>query len=399
MTTLYSGGIDGNIRYHSRSTLRVGMEDTTVGIYTVPVTNRGVLVFNLRDTINNTIAQTTGFTAENPYSVTSARLSLVCSNGKKSGDIFAFMLPLETPVDTSISWLKPTEKKGISLDGWSLGGSVEPLTQGISVKGEWNGSQIEFDITMFVNIWLSSGKSTFAIAITSLERTKQIWEFYSQQTETPVISGSPLTNVRFLGSGDTNTMNTEGIVVRITPQFPYLAISPSDISTTALNRWAAFNASVSVGNSFSMFLPDTNIPASTYTLLDKRNTSRGETQFIVSGSTSGFETEKHATAEFSCTGTVDNTRGIVEFASPNNSLKVDLTTLGEEDTIFFDYTPTTTPNNAKSFTVDYAIDETLKNNRSRIYLKEQTVSENRTGLVTVMRKSQVKPKLSLNILI
>ena len=399
MTTLYSGGIDGNIRYHSRSTLRVGMEDTTVGIYTVPVTNRGVLVFNIRDTVNNTITQTTGFTAQNLYSVTSARLSLVCSNRKKSGDIFAFMLPLETPVDTSISWLKPTEKKGVSLDGWSLGGSVEPLTQGMFSKGEWNGSQIEFDITMFVNIWISSGKSTFAIAITSLERTKEIWEFYSQQAETPVISGSPLTNVRFLGSGDTNTMNTEGIVVRITPQLPYLAISPSDISTTALNRWAAFNASVSVGNSFSMFLPDTNIPASTYTLLDKRNTSRGETQFIVSGSTSGFETEKHATAEFSCTGTVDSTRGIVEFASPNNSLKVDLTTLGEEDTIFFDYTPTTTPNNAKSFTIDYVIDETLKNNRSRIYLKEQTVSENRNGLVTVMRKSQVKPKLSLNILI
>lgn len=399
MTTLYSGGIDGNIRYHSRSTLRVGMEDTTIGIYTVPVTNRGVLVFNLRDTINNTIAQTTGFTAQNLYSVTSARLSLVCSNRKKSGDIFAIMLPLETPVDTSISWLKPTEKKGISIDRWSLGGSVEPLTQGMFSKGEWNDSQIEFDITMFVNIWISSGKSTFAIAITSLERTKEIWEFYSQQAETPTISGSSLTNVRFLGSGDTNTMNTEGIVVRITPHSPYLAISPSDISTTALNRWAAFNASVSIGNSFSMLLPDTGISASVYTLLDKRTTSRGETQFIVSGSTSGFETEKHATAEFSCTGNVSSGSGIVEFASPNNSLKVDLTTLANEDTVFFDYTPTTTPNNAKSFTVDYVLDETLKNNRSRIYMKEQTVSENRNGLVTSVRKSQVKPKLLLNILI
>lgn len=399
MNAPYSGGINGNIRYHSQSTLRVGIDEIIVGSYPVPEVNRAVLIFNIQDAINNILSAKSEYTTGNQYSVINARLNLVSSNGKTAGNLYAFMLPLASSVDESVSWQKPTEKSGITLEQWSSGGAVEPLTEGISAKGLWNQTQIEFDITPFVNIWLSSGKPNFGIMITSDETTKEIWEFHSQEAETPLISGAPLTNVRFLGAGDTNTMNTEGIVVKISPQLPYLTIDSSDNSTTGMNRWAAFNASVSIGDTFSMLLPDTGISASVYTLLDKRTTASGDTQFLVSGSVSGFETQKHATAEFVSTGRVESGTGIVEFVSPNNSLKVDLATIVPENTIIFDYKPTITPNNAKAFTVDFVLDETLKNNRSRIYVKEQTASENRNGMSTVMRKSRVRPRLSLNVLI
>jgi hypothetical protein len=96
---------------------------------------------------------------------------------------------------------------------------------------------------------------------------------------------------------------------------------------------------------------------------------------------------------------VQSGSGIVEFSSPDNSLKVDLDTVLPNDTIIFDYKPTITPNNATSFTVDFYLDETLKNDRARLYLKQQTASENRSGLNTSVKKSSVRPRLFLNLLV
>jgi hypothetical protein len=231
------------------------------------------------------------------------------------------------------------------------------------------------------------------------ETSDETWEFYSQQADSPLLGGEPVTNAVFLGAGDTNSIDTEGVVVKISPQLPHITIQLSDPSAKALNRWAAFNASVSIGDTFSMFLPDMNTNSQVYTLLDKRNSQTGDIQLLVSGSTAGFDTTKHATGEFSCIGRVQSGSGIVEFSSPDNSLKVDLDTVLPNDTIIFDYKPTITPNNATSFTVDFYLDETLKNDRARLYLKQQTASENRSGLNTSVKKSSVRPRLSLNILV
>lgn len=415
MTLSYSGGIKGNIRYHSQTNIKVGIDQATVNNYKIPILHRGVLIFNIDYAINNVLAtRYTSYNTVDNYTVLSAILSLSSSNGKTAGNIYAFMVPTNTPIDESVSWETPTQNpitqkttteyecvecSHSSRKNWSNGGSIEPLAKDIIVKGIWNNQEVMFDLTPFVNIWMSSKKTNFAVIITSDEKNQEIWEFYSQQAETPLLGGSPLTNVTFLGAGDTNTMNTEGIVVKISPQLPHLTIDSSDNSTTGMNRWAAFNASVSIGDTFSMFLPDAGISASVYTLLDKRTTASGDTQFLVSGSVSGFETQKHGTAEFSCNGRVESGSGIVEFTSPNNSLKVDLTTVMPENTIIFDYKPTITPNNAKSFTVDFVLDENLKNNRTRIYVKEETASENRNGLPTTVRKSRVRPRLSLNLLV
>lgn len=384
----YQSALDGNVLYQSRNTIKVGGSGNSI--------YRSVMIFDLTDKINNEIVSSANYETGSQYSILNCTLTLTSSDGKSQGNLYAMMLPLSASTDESVSWYKPTEASGTT---WSDGGGVEPLAKEIIQQGTWNGNQISFDITPFACIWQANNKPTFEIILTSDETNDEVWQFYSQQATTPVISGAPLTNVKFLGAGDTNTMNTEGIVVQISPQLPYLTIQSSDTSANGNNRWAAFNASVSVGDTFSMFLPDTNVTQSVYTLLDKRTTPSGETQFLVSGSVSGFETTKHATAEFSCTGRVESGTGIVEFASPNNSLKVDLAVLQSENTVFFDYKPTITPNNAKSFTVDFVMDETLKNNRSRLYLKEQTTSENRNGLSTTVRKTGIRPKLSLSLLV
>jgi hypothetical protein len=96
-------------------------------------------------------------------------------------------------------------------------------------------------------------------------------------------------------------------------------------------------------------------------------------------------------------GRIESGYGIVEFTNPDNSLKTDLNYLTSGEAVIFDYKPTVTPNNAKSFTVDFYMDETLKNNRSRLYVKEQTVSENRNGLPTNVQLVRLRPRLTMSL--
>lgn len=362
-------------------------------------TNRAVLTFNVSDSIKTALQNQSQYIEGQDYSINYCSLTLTSSNKKRNGNLYAFMAPLDSPIDESVSWDKPTEKRDITQTNWTNGGSIEPLAKNIRVKGEWNNMDVVFNITPFINIWNSSGKNSFSIIITSDETDVETWEFYSQQANSPLLGSKPVTNAVFLGAGDTNSIDTEGVVVKISPQLPYLTVESADPSAVALNRWAAFNASVSIGDTFSMFLPDLNTNSEVYTLLDKRNSQTGDIQLLVSGSTAGFDTTKHTTGEFSCIGRVQSGSGIVEFSSPDNSLKMDLDTVLPNDTIIFDYKPTITPNNATSFTVDFYLDETLKNNRARLYLKQQTASENRSGLNTSVKKSSVRPRLSLNILV
>jgi hypothetical protein len=377
----------GDIIYSARNTIKTGGQT---------VSNRAILLFDIEDYIKNSLSSFAGYTAGMDYSVLSATLTLDASDGKTAGTVYGVMLPTGISVDSTASWTRPSQEYGVT---WEDGGTTEPLADGISAEASWSGSTVSFNITPFVNIWLASGAPNFGIMLRTDETSDETWEFYSQQADSPLLGGEPVTNALFLGAGDTNSINTEGIMVKISPQLPYLTVESADPSATATNRWAAFNASVSIGDTFSMFLPDLNTNSQVYTLLDKRNSETGDIQLIVSGSTAGFETTKHATGEFSCVGRVQSGSGIVEFSSPDNSLKVDMNTVLPNDTIIFDYKPTITPNNATSFTVDFYLDETLKNNRARLYLKQQTASENRSGLNTSVKKSSVRPRLSLNLLV
>ena len=173
-------------------------------------------------------------------------------------------------------------------------------------------------------------------------------------------------------------------------------IESSDGNAEAIKRWSAFNASVSIGNTFSIFLPDVNTSSQIYTLIDKRTSATG-LQLVVSGSTAGIDTTVFTSAEFSCVGTTPSGYGIVEFYSPDNSFITDASILKSGEPIIFEYVPSIYPNNATSYTLDFYSDERNKNNRIRLYLKEQTASENRTGLPTEVRRNSIRPRLQITL--
>lgn len=388
------------VHYNSRPTIRVGQSEliSTENTKTYVETNRGVLIFDISEAIQNALSNEPDYVSGEDYSINHCSLTLTSINENNSGTLYAFMSATDCLVDESVSWTKSTEKEGQANPKWFNGGTIEPLTANITTTGKWINNDIVFDITPFVNIWKNSGKKSFSVVITSNENSLKLWEFHSQQSEPAMIGGKQQTNVRFFGAGDTNTISTEGIVVKVAPYFSNFTIEPVDSSKTALNRWSAFNASVSVGDTFSMAMPDYTTSTTVFTLLDKRSTTSGNTELIVSGSTTEFSTVKYGTAEFSCVGRVESGYGIAEFTNPDNSLKTDLNLLQSNETVVFTYKPTTMLNNAKSFTVDFYMDETLKNSRSRLYLKEQTVSENRNGLNTLIQRVSLRPRLGLSLL-
>lgn len=362
------------ILYSATKTLKIGGNSTKY---------RTVLVCDIGNYLQNRVSSFSGYAEGMDYSVLNAELIVSSSKGQTFGSIYAIMLPTDTDMNPS----------------WTDEPVLDPFTQGISVAGNWIGSEIVFNITPFVNVWKSSGAETFAIMLKSDENSEEILEIHSQQADSPPIGNKPQNGVRFLGAGDTNFINTEGIVVKLSPIDSYLSIESVDSSPSGSNKWSAFNASISIGDTFSMFLPDLLVQNSIYTLLDKRTRENGDIQMIASGSTTGIEATTHATGEFSCIGKVQSGSGIVEFANPDNSLMVDLNTIVSGNVVIFDYKPTMTPNNAGSFTVDFYSNETFKNNRSRLYLKEQTASENRSGLNTVVKKLTVRPRLSFNLFV
>ena len=381
----YAGGQLTNTLYQNRPTLKVGGIGTS--------TYRSVLIFDVGDSVANAVAAITGYTAGMQYSVLHANITLTSSEGRTGGDLSVFMLATGASTDESATWTQPSQSYTTT---WTEGGTQEPLSAEIMPAAVWSGHDATFDITPFFNIWRSGGKNTLEVAVKTDEISADVLQFHSQQATSPLLGAKQQTNVVFLGAGDTNSINTEGVLIKISPLSSYLTIESADPDTTSARRWSAFNASVSIGNTFSMFLPDLNTTANTYTLVDKRTSENG-IQMVISGSSAGISATTHTTAEFTCTGTVPAGSGIVEFSAPDTSLVTDLSTLNPNDTVIFGYTPTITPNNATSYTVDFYSDERNKNNRLRLYTKEATASENRSGANTEVKRVSVRPRLNLTL--
>jgi len=391
----YKSGIDNNILYSNQPTIKIGLRkiENTVSTFE---TLHGVVIIDIKSDVNTSLASNSAYISNSEYSVLHSSLTLSSADGATGGLIYAVMLPLDSDVTSSVYWDKPSRKPNANTGSWTSGGSIEPLAKNITQTGIWSGENVSFDITPFVNIWKGTTKPNFSLLIKSNEPSPKVMEFHSQQAASPLLGAKKQTNVVFLGAGDTNSINTEGVLIKIEPFLSYLTIESADPDTTSARRWSAFNASVSIGNTFSMFLPDLNTTAVTYTLVDKRTSENG-VQMVISGSSAGISACTHTTAEFTCTGTVSAGSGIVEFSAPDTSLVTDLSTLNPNDTVIFGYTPTVTPNNATSYTVDFYSDERTKNNRLRLYTKQATASENRSGMNTEVKRVSVRPRLNLTL--
>jgi len=170
-----------------------------------------------------------------------------------------------------------------------------------------------------------------------------------------------------------------------------------DSNTQKQTEWTSINACVSIGNTFAMFSPDIEQGISLGTIIctvvDK--TDNG---LIVTGISIPNITQYYTTAEFSGTSTIPLGTSIIEISNPNTQTITDISALKNNDNIFVNYKATTINNNVRSFTIQFVADEILKQNRLRIYLNETAITENRTGLYTELKTTDIRPKLTMNLL-
>ena len=387
----YTGGDSGNLLYRSRNMLKVGGTKTQEF--------RTVLLLNPRQYFSAAVSALEGYTAGSPYTIGNATLTLTRSTGSSGGLLEAVLLPLDTTIDSSVSWYKPSEA---SATGWTTeGGDAEPAASEIIPIGSWSGSTVKFDLTPFLNIWDSRGSSLLAVLIRGEENSSSITEFYSWESENTPIGGGTLQNCKFLAGGDTNSTQTEGIRVLVSVGST-TTISLADNSAAAVQQWNSFGAATSVGTTFSVFSPDTEqgvvLGTVTCTLTGRTSTNTGS-PLVVTGISLGAITEYYTTAEFSSTSIIPTGTNILEITSPNTQTKTAVAALFAGETLLINYRAGTAISNAHAFTVKFTSDETLKQNRVRVYLNETTVSENRIGLNTDILSVMNRPILTADLLL
>lgn len=387
------------IQFQSRNYIRVGTNGTDL-------TYRGVIFLSPQNQIQSVLSTSSkGISAG--YSILNAELSLTAMSGSSNIPVRAFMLPLKTNTDQTISWLKPSSSTTEYFD--NPGGDIEPLSENIVCYGQWNGNKVSFNITPYANIWNGTTAEKLGLVIAH-EETVTGFEtfFYSSESTTPLIGGSALSNCRFLSAGDTNSISTEGVRIRMVPYGSNVSVELVDSSEKGKMYWSAFNAAIATGKTFSIRLPDaTDIPTFSendptanngyiFTVVDKLSAD-GIPSIIVDEYASVVSNRFYSTAEFVCTSTLPSGTGILEFTNPNDRLVTDLSALRHNDPLYINYTPTSAANNARSYTLNLYSNETLLNNRVRLYLNEPAVSENRNGLYTEIKTQSVQPTLKIDI--
>lgn len=396
-TINYYGGAAGNLLYRSREYLRVG--GNTFENY------RAVIILEPTTAITSALSTVSGYTAGAAYSVGNATLTLALQSGATGTALEAVLLPLGVTVDASVSWYKPSEGAGTT---WTNGGGdTEPAAAEIVSTGVWNDHNILFDVTPFLNIWNTSGSQKLAIAIKTKVQTNEILEFHSWESQSSVIGGDGLLTCQFLVGGENNTTLTEGIRVLVQTSGSTAAgvtatISLADERTTAVQQWNSFGASITTGSTLTFFSPDTEqglvLGSVTCTLNDKVSDNTGS-PFVVTGISLGGITAYYTTAELSSVSVLPSGTGIIEISNPTAQTVSDINELTTNQNIYVDYLAGSASNNSRSFTVKFVADETMKQNRSRIYLNETPVSENRNGLNTRISVIQTKPSLTMDLLL
>lgn len=393
------------IQFSNRNYIRVGTPHTD--------TYRGVIFVSPRDQIQSALVAA-GKGSSAGYAIQKANLTLTAMSGDANIPVIAFMLPLSFNVDESISWEKPSSGGNEYFDNY--GGDIEPLSEGIQCYGQWSGTNtVSFDITPYINIWNGSNTSKLGLMITHEESVPGFETFfYSSEATTPFIGGAPLTNCKFLGAGAANSTSTEGVRVRFTTSGNSVVLQSMDTGSTGSANWAAFNAAISVGATFSMSMPDITVTPSfsekvnndetategykafIFTVLDKLSYN-GIPSIVVDEYTSVFTSDFYTTAEFSCVSSLPTGTGILEFTDADTKLLTDLKQLKVNDPLYINYTATNTPNNARGYTVKFYSDETLKKDRVRVYLNEAAVTENRNGMYTEIKPQGVQPRMTISV--
>ena len=385
------------ILYHKRPYLKVGGFD--VSEY------RAVVVLSPRQALDNAMMSVEGFTMGMPYTIGNATLSLSLLSGSTGGHLAAFLMPLNVPIDESVTWERSTLQSDNTMSDnawWTLGGDLETE---IAATGSWNENTVSFDVTPFLNIWNTRDADKLAITIRSLEDSEksfEVLEFHSWESDTVIAGGGALTNCNFLAGGNANSTQTEGVRVLVSNN-GNTTITLADERNIAIQQWNSFGAVTGVGATFTFYSPDTEqgvvLGSVSCTVLDRTSTTTGS-PLVVSGiSLPNAITQYYTTAEFTSNSVIPTGTNILEILTPSAATKESILSLTTNQTILINYRAGVAANNAKAFTVKFVADETLKQNRVRVYLVEATVSENRTGLNTEIITVQNQPSLTVDLLL
>jgi len=371
--------------YREREYIKVGTNGTTGEIYLGLIN-----VYPKQDITKILVSSGKGASAE--YEIAKAELILSLVEGNTSGNVYLQVASLGTTVDETASW---NYSSTTTKSRWNIDTNYFDYVSSKTQYGNWNNSTITFDVSDYLDLWKTSGKESVSFLIGSSD-PRDIFLFNSSERKTPYIGNKPIDTCKFIRQGEVNILNTEGVRVAVYHYKNNYAIEYRDSTENASKIWKTINNSISKGNSFAFRSEDEEqglrLGTIECVLLDKECN-----KLLVSGLSFSPNTIYYTTAEFSGTTTVPEGIGMIEIANPDQFAKNDLTNLKDGSLLKIDYLPSVVDNNAKTFTVDTVVDETMKNNRYRIYLKEMPFTENRTGKPTGLSVDVIRPQLSIEI--
>jgi hypothetical protein len=381
-----AGYTGSSVLYRERETVKVGISGG--------VTWRGVVLVRPQEEITNELEKTvTGITTD--YNILSGKMVFLSTDPSKTPTLKASFLPFDAGIDQTVSWERTSDTP--NGRNWNTpGGDITEMSSFTTVNGAWQpDGSVVFDITNFLLQWKNSRTPLLPIVIWS-EEPNSLVELQSKNNDSKKIGDKTLLNCRFFREGEFNTFNTEGVRVSITTQNSNVEIVYTDVREEALKSWQSLMNSVSIGNTLGVFSPDEE---NGVVLGEKIGTLVGKTTngIVLSGITMPAD-DYPTTAEFFGSGIVPTGVGFLEISSPDSETVSDILDLVEDEYMVVNYYTPTAPSNNGKLKVAFGIDERLKLDRCRVFLKTLPLSENRTGLATDIFKDTPTTNISVEVL-
>jgi hypothetical protein len=302
-------------------------------------------------------------------------------------------------IDETVTWYKPSEQSTVE---WNTpGGDSDPPLSGVVTTGSWSEDGVlTFDLSEMYTQWSVTGRSVFAVAIKSDELQEGVQYFHSWDSVEGYLGGSVLTNCIFLAEGDATSSRTEGVSSILTTKGSNVLLSQTETNTERRSQFYSFNFSTPIGATFDLLDPDINnsvtLGTKICTLIDKPSAD----SMLLSGFTLPNSLTQHeTTVEFSSNTTIPYGSHVLEIQNPSDQTANEALALYQNQKLKIRYYNPPANNNSRNFTVAFVSDERRYKDRIRVFLNEQTVSENRNGLGTEILLSETKPVLMIDLLL
>jgi len=344
------------------------------------------------------VSAVTRETGDRIYNVERVSLKLKAIGDTRINGLQAVLLSSST-VDETVSWTKPTERQSTTWN--SSGGDSDPPLSGEVTRGSWSeDGTITFDLSEMYTQWSATGRAVLAVAIQSDGSKEGVQEFHSWDSNEGYLGDAVLTNCRFLAQGDANSTITEGVRAVLSDFGGNILITQAESNANRLAQFYSFQFSAPLGATFSVLDPDINnsvtVGTKTCTLLDKPSAD----SLLVSGFTLPNGLSEHqTTVEFAAETTIPYGSHVLELQTPSTETVNEALALYPDQKLKVRYYNPPANNNSRNFTVAFVSDERRYKDRIRVFLNEQTVSENRNGLGTEILLSETKPVLMIDLLL